>query len=175
MAVGYDLAPGYTMLAEVWDGAKWEIKSSPLPTGGSGGILFAVSCASSTTCEAVGSYSKGHNQLGLDEAWDGTSFVPMAIAGLGGAVVTDLESVSCTSNTDCQAVGLYRKGGGGDSIPLAESFNGTEWFVTPLQTVPDEEDTAMLGDSCYATTGCIGVGYYSDSGGVQNLLAEQFS
>jgi hypothetical protein len=174
VAVGYDLSPSYTMLAEVWNGTTWSIKTTALPSGGKDGDLNSVSCPSATVCETMGDYYNGTDTVSLDQAWDGTSFVSEAAAGVGGAVTTDLVGVSCASTTVCNAVGSYRKGGG-TFIPLAETFNGTEWMVTPLETISSEGETALVSDSCYSTTGCIGVGYYTDSSETQNLLAEQYN
>jgi hypothetical protein len=41
-------------LAEQWNGSAWTIQSTPNPTGSNQNELYAVSCASSTTCTAVG-------------------------------------------------------------------------------------------------------------------------
>jgi hypothetical protein len=122
----------------------------------------------------MGDYSNSTDTVSLDQAWDGTSFVSEAAAGVGGAVTTDLVGMSCASTTVCTAVGSYRKASG-TFIPLAETFNGTEWMVTPLETLSSEGATVLVGDSCYSATGCIGVGSYTDSSDTQNLLAEQYS
>ncbi|HEU5142158.1 MAG TPA: hypothetical protein VFU04_03265 [Solirubrobacterales bacterium] len=42
-------------LAQVWDGSKWAIQSSPNPSGRAISALNAVSCVSAASCHAVGS------------------------------------------------------------------------------------------------------------------------
>lgn len=49
-------------LAESWNGVEWLAQETPNPTGIGGYTLAAVSCVSSTHCEAVGYYMKS---LGL--------------------------------------------------------------------------------------------------------------
>ncbi|HEY2575666.1 MAG TPA: hypothetical protein VGI74_05100, partial [Streptosporangiaceae bacterium] len=44
-------------LAERWDGHAWAIQPTPNPSGSHRSVLSAVSCASATTCMAVGTTS----------------------------------------------------------------------------------------------------------------------
>ena len=57
--MGYYLAPGFTMLAEVWNGTSWTISNPSLPAGGSDGLLNGVSCTAADACVAVGAYAAG--------------------------------------------------------------------------------------------------------------------
>lgn len=43
-------------LVERWNGKRWAIQRVPMPAGGTSSNLTGVSCASETTCIAVGSY-----------------------------------------------------------------------------------------------------------------------
>jgi hypothetical protein len=43
-------------LAERWNGTEWSIQKAPTPAEGTSASLLGVSCASSTTCDAVGGY-----------------------------------------------------------------------------------------------------------------------
>ena len=48
-------------LAERWNGVRWSVLPFPsLPTGAQQGALDAVSCTSSSACEAVGAEGVGH-------------------------------------------------------------------------------------------------------------------
>lgn len=58
-------------LAEYWNGTRWNITSTPNPTGGQINILSAVECSSSTICMAVGSSWNGKITQTLVEAYSG--------------------------------------------------------------------------------------------------------
>jgi hypothetical protein len=49
-------------LAEVWNGERWSIESTPNPAGPDGDSFAGVSCATATACTAVGSGSFGTGQ-----------------------------------------------------------------------------------------------------------------
>lgn len=73
-AVGhYATKHTYKTLAEVWNGSRWAIGSTPNPTGGTDVELNGVSCASSTDCIAVGDYyNSSDTQLTFAEFWNGS-------------------------------------------------------------------------------------------------------
>ena len=75
-AVGwYEPSAGaYETLAERWNGTAWTIQSTPNPSGGTDNYLFAASCASTTTCTAVG-YELATGYASLAEGWNGTAWV----------------------------------------------------------------------------------------------------
>ena len=114
--------------------------------------LSSVSCASPTTCEAVGS--------GLAEGWDGSSWTiqntPNTPIGNG------LTSVSCTSASACEAVGssgtstLGHPGG----TTLAEAWNGASWS---LQSGPNLAGGTLSAVSCVSATTCEAVGTLTTS------------
>ena len=97
-------------LVETWDGSAWTITSSPNDDStGLNNELLSVSCTSSTTCVAVGEVN---NFVGapapfyvgwLVETWDGTAWAVRSIASPFPA--NALGGVSCSSPTDCMAVG----------------------------------------------------------------------
>jgi hypothetical protein len=57
-AANYNGSPA-TTLAEAWNGAAWRMQATPNPTGGQMNALYAVTCAASGTCTAVGSSWNG--------------------------------------------------------------------------------------------------------------------
>jgi hypothetical protein len=63
---------GSRALAERWNGTSWIIQHALAPTGARGSHLGGVSCVTTTTCVAVGSYNNGLPQL-LVERWTGIS------------------------------------------------------------------------------------------------------
>jgi hypothetical protein len=57
-------------LAERWFGNAWRVQPTPNPIGATQSNLAAVSCATTTTCVAVGSYTNAKGQqLRLVERW----------------------------------------------------------------------------------------------------------
>jgi hypothetical protein len=138
--------------------ATWTIQPTPNPPGGTKVQLAAVSCASSTTCMAVGSYTNSANvSVTLAESWDGTSWTIRSTPNPTGGTGTELSGVSCTSSTACTAVGSFTDSTGKTST-LAERWNGTQWAI---QTSPNPSGAAQAelnAVSCASSTACIAVG-----------------
>jgi virginiamycin B lyase len=141
--------------------SSWKIVASPNPTGRyRGGVLNSVSCTSTTNCFAVGlGDATGQNQP-LAEQWNGThwTIVPTPAPANGGEGV--LNAVSCTSTTNCLAVG------GGDAGTLAERWNGKHWSTTPITTGPE-----LFGVSCTSASLCYAVG----NGGAGAAVIERWN
>ncbi len=83
-AVGYyrSSAGALLTLAEHRDGVGWAIQATPNPVGTNVGPVYlgAVSCASATSCTAVGHYASPAGNAGfpLAEHWDGTAWAIQA-------------------------------------------------------------------------------------------------
>ena len=93
-------------LAEIWGGRGWRLANPPMPPGG--GVLESVLCVSPDVCVAVGYTLAGMpNGLGqgtLVDVWNGSSWSAQTTPPVAGQV--ELRSVSCTSPSDCVAVGM---------------------------------------------------------------------
>jgi hypothetical protein len=64
---------GSPLLAEAWNGTRWSIQPTPSPAGAKDSGFAAVSCATTTTCTAVGSFDDAvGRQRVLVERWTGT-------------------------------------------------------------------------------------------------------
>jgi hypothetical protein len=79
-----------------------------------------VSCTSSTACITVGYfYSSSDKYVPLAEKWNGTTWSAQEPPNPTGAEEGRLSGLSCTSSTECTAVGYFE-----DSsfayLPLAE-------------------------------------------------------
>lgn len=159
-------------LAEVWNGTAWSIQTTPNPAGALGSGLSAISCASATSCVAVGDYNNGAGVSEvLAEAWDGTSWTIQTTPDPAGATDSGLFGVSCASARACSAVGSY-EGTDGTELTLAEAWNGTSWS---LQTSPNPAGataTNLAGVSCSSPSFCVAVGYYVTSAGMGLPLVE---
>jgi len=186
MAVGNYAAPGtFKLLVERWDGSRWSIVSSPAPPGINGGknpgayvsYLSGVSCTSTTNCTAVGEYMPSYRSAvnkTLVERWNGTSWSTVASPNPPGTYPM-LSSVSCTSATNCVAVGNYHDNAN-EMKTLIEQWNGTHWKLAtnpnPTAQITDPQskiactsattcDSTLLAVSCTTTTNCVAVGNYN--------------
>ncbi len=165
MAVGvYDLVYNGIRIAdqtliENWNGSTWQIVSSP-NQGFLNNQLEGVSCTSLTWCMAVGSYFDpvtGMYQT-LIENWNGSNWTISPSPGQA-----ELFAVSCTSSTNCAAVG-----------EINESWNGTAWSIVPSPT-PSSSNYNLSGVSCTNSTSCMAVGYYDNASLTSQTLIESWN
>jgi hypothetical protein len=172
-AVGwYKNSSGYTALAERWNGTEWSIQSVSNPTGATLSWLGGVSCASSSTCTAVGDYTNSSDvTVTLAERWNDTEWSVQSIPSPSGSTENVLGGVSCSSSTACTAVG-DDKNSSGTYVTLAESWNGTEWVLQDTLSLTGATENELGGVSCSSSTACIAVGWDKNSSGTAVTLAE---
>jgi len=157
MAVGQYRSPdlGVHPLIERWDGSAWSIVSNT--TGND--ALRSVSCASTSSCVAVGDES-------LIERWDGSAWTVMT-----SPVIGTLQGVSCTAPGACTAVGYVA---GATRYTLIESLSGGAWGLVSSPNVwgPNQTplDNQLDGVSCVSTTACTAVGSNSNGTKKQPLI-----
>jgi hypothetical protein len=142
-------------LIEAWNGSSWTVVPSANAGSGSNS-LQSVSCASSTSCMAVGSATTASGQAqSLVEMWDGSSW-SVASSPDYGTMGDGLTAVSCPATNVCVAGGGYETAPGMDQ-PLLGTWNGQGWSVdaTPL---PGSSEAAITNLSCASSTACVAVG-----------------
>src|ERR1700678_37763 len=107
----------------------WVIQATPNPAGSDGSYLEGVTCTSATSCTAVGYYivEDGNAEDTLAEYWNGSTWAIQATPNPADSRWVNLYNVSCTSATNCTAVGAYSNSAGSDYSPLAEQWNGSTW------------------------------------------------
>jgi hypothetical protein len=154
MAVGdgNNIASG--ILTEKWNGTKWSVASAPIPSGSTAGQLRGVACTAAKSCIAVGSYYASGTTLPLAEMWNGKKWSLLAAAAPSGATDAYLESVSCASAKNCQAVGAS-----GDDT-LAEGWNGSKWAIETSPSPNPAKPNVLTGIACPATSECWAVGSF---------------
>lgn len=108
-----NLSAAVKTLAERWNGSSWTIQATPNPSGQ--GSLAGVSCASATSCSAVG-YDLNNT---LAEQWNGAIWSAQSTPLPNGVRSGQFEGVACPVATACTAVGMYENSAG-DSAALAE-------------------------------------------------------
>jgi hypothetical protein len=161
-------------LAEVWNGTSWSIQASANSKGVvQQGDLVGVACTSASACIAVGE-SVAEVETALVEAWNGTSWSIESTPTPSGAEQSGLSGVACTSARACTAVGVFVDSSGVQDT-LAEAWNGT---LLSIQTTPvpsGAESSFLSGVACTSASACTAVGYYTDSSGVEDTLAEAWN
>jgi hypothetical protein len=94
-------------------------------------------------------------------------------AGTGVRPNTALDGVSCTSRTQCMAVGSHGGRVAADYAPLAEQWNGSRWRVLRVPGPVRLPRTELIAVSCRSSRYCVAAGYHYDaSGSGEAVLAE---
>jgi hypothetical protein len=122
-AVGGDAARGQAII-EHWNGAAWQLVSSPALAGGQ---LDSISCASASACWATGG-TQVHSGATADviEQWNGAQW--KSVAALAGGLQP--EEFSCPAAGYCLALGLR------DGQPGAASYSGGRWTAATPPAAP---------------------------------------
>lgn len=100
---------GPLTLAEVWNGTAWQRQPTPNIHGAQRNDLATVSCASASSCSAVGEEAANDfaPPQSLIEHWNGAGWSIQAAPSPAGPTLSELFGVSCPSASACTAVGLY--------------------------------------------------------------------
>jgi hypothetical protein len=143
MAVGSVDAgqPPDQTLVEDWNGTAWSVVPSANTSPSESNDLYGVKCLSSTSCFAVGGIELPSGPWEpLMENWNGTSWTVQTLTGPG----TDdyLSSVSCSSQSNCIAVGPFSE---------ATRWNGAAWTEMSAPA-------GLNAVRCVSTTFCLAVG-----------------
>jgi hypothetical protein len=159
----------------------WAIQPTPVPGGVSRPVsatLAAIACPSDNACVAVGSLPSSVGTTVLVDRFNRVRWERSPAPSPGGAGSGDYSAftgISCTSSTQCEAVGTYTSGSNGRQS-FAESFNGRRWSA---QTTPvpsgQSGDVALAGVSCTSASACVAVGSYSTSTQTQVPYSEVMS
>jgi hypothetical protein len=151
-------------LAETWNGTVWSVQSAAGPSGASFTSLNGVSCAAASACEAGGDSdqtSQSSTLSALAEAWNGSSWTTQHAVTPAAAVSNSLSELSCPSAGFCEAVGTATDPSG-NTIGLAETWNGTAWKIQSLPQPAQASDgvrAILSGVSCVSVSFCEAVGY----------------
>jgi hypothetical protein len=160
-------------LVERWNGAKWSIIATPNPTRtGLGGL----SCVTATFCMAVGTQAgdpAGIVTHTLAERWNGAkwSIVPSPNPHVNTIV---LDGVSCTSPTNCSAIGYYDVPRLETSDTLVEHWDGKTWKIVASPNAAGGA-SSLLGVSCPTALSCIAVGEIFEGAGPSGTFAEHWN
>jgi hypothetical protein len=116
---------------ESWNGTAWAMQQTATPSGDNATDLWGVSCPETGRCETVGStFNAAAFQLTLAEVLAGASWADQATpapTGSESGMQGNLDAVSCSAPTACEAVGAEDVAGSGNYIGIADRWNGTRW------------------------------------------------
>jgi hypothetical protein len=131
--------------------AGWSKVPVPKDSG-----LQAVSCVSTRSCEAVGSWLNRP----IAEHWNGARWSMQSIHAPAGAYASVLVGISCRSSRECVAVGEYFQRSSSVSRPLIERFDGRHWSIesAPSRAVAGGAHNLLSAVACPAAKVCIAVG-----------------
>jgi hypothetical protein len=178
-AVGVQYTPGSNdqTLIERWDGISWTIVTSPNTSTTQYNYLDGVTCTSASDCWAVGDYSvdyaAGIPYQTLIERWDGTSWSIVSSPNTNVTQANALRAVTCTSASDCWAVGFYNTGNAvlsGINQTLIERWDGSSWTVVTSPNASSTRDNVLRAVTCASASDCRAVGYYYNGSAYQTLV-----
>jgi hypothetical protein len=154
-AVGYSGVLNQSF-SEVRDGSTWTIQPIPNPEELGASDLYGVSCTSSISCTAVGTFlDTSFVYTTLAEVWDGTAWTVQVTPNPTGRESNQLLGVSCVPGA-CTGIGY-------SGLTLAEVWNGSTWRLQKIPNPKNQIDNKLTGVSCTSATVCTAVG--SSSGG----------
>lgn len=149
-----------TRTGSAWTSQRLPARLLPIgyPTG--------VSCASATSCAAVGYQidptvpaSVAFVDVLASGRWSAS---PLTMpAGVPGSL--RLAAVRCLSATWCEAVGWFFDQSGTER-PVAATFDGIRWTIAALPVPADSGDGGLAAIDCTAVDRCIAVGRLGASG-----------
>jgi hypothetical protein len=162
-------------------GGSWTAVQAPLPADASttnpGASLNGISCASASSCIAVGTYNDSTNKAhALLLTLNGGSWTAAAapIPANSPDNQGDLFGISCSSPSACTAVGNYSDSAGHSQGALL-TLAGTAWTAAEAPLPADAATnpfTALSAVSCSSAATCVAAGdYYGpSSSGASGLL-----
>jgi hypothetical protein len=147
----------------------WSVVASPNPSP-TNSSLSAVSCASASSCFAVGGQFGSPYMRAVTERWNGLkwSVVPSPSPG----VSSSFAGVSCVDASFCMAVGSSWPTNSAFNA-LIEAWNGVTWSVLPIPVVT-ATFSELIHVSCTSASACVAVGW-SATGNTTTSLAEQWN
>ena len=150
----------------------WAGGTSAHPGGGD--YLQGVTCLTASNCWAVGYYINASGIQGPYQTevqhYDGSTW--SLVSSPNSDVNDRLNTVACTSSTDCWAVG-YAQHTGGYPQTLTEHYDGSAWSIVTSAN-PGTTSNELWSVACSATNNCWAVGWYYDSTSTQRTLTEHF-
>lgn len=161
-AVGfYSTNRDYTF-TEHWDGTSWTIVISP-NVGTQPNQLNSVTCTSASQCWAVGYVGSTFfsSAQTLIEKWDGSTWT-IVTSPNPSPYQNSLYGVTCTSASQCWAVGSSKNSNFVADQILITRWDGSSWTIVNAPNIGPGSNF-LRSVSCVSETQCWSVGFYSDT------------
>lgn len=174
----FGLAPILTLI-ESWDGATWSIRTTPNPPNTVNALFLGISCPTQPSCVAAGYYvpigsePAGPPSFTLAESLGAGMWSIQATPNPSGALGAGLNGVSCPAASTCEAVG-FTADEIGRYVPMAESWNGSQWSVQTVPSAAVSSSQALNAVSCASAVACVAVGNFYDGDGNSQIFADSF-
>lgn len=155
----------------------WTITPSSNPSTAVQTYLDGVSCVGVTTlgCFAVGSYVSSVGTVRtLTERWNGTRWAGVTSPNRYGAIATALVDVSCTSASNCFAVGNSQATPTSPAVTLIERWNGSSWKIVASPNAANATGSYLYAISCVGVR-CFAVGNYTSANTAGSTLIESWN
>jgi len=159
-------------LIESYSSSAWSASELTLPAdtfSNPAVVLDAISCTSSTSCIAVGSYD-GETPM-IVQVSGGTFGAAQPLALPANASSSDpspqLTGVACWSGTSCMAVGNYITSTN-QQASMTYAYNSGTWSPPSVITLPGADSSAsaqLTSIACTSTGSCYAVGDLSKTSG----------
>ncbi len=160
-------------LAMFWNGTEWKLQTLTDPKEAAMSTLLDVSCTPTPNrCMAVGGWkNSASEQFTLAYRFDGSTWTLQSTPNPSGSIASVFQEASCATETSCTAAGSWVSGSGGSNQTLAEVWNGSSWSIQGTPNPAGATFSAFFGASCVGSS-CFGVGWSTNSSGVDTTLAE---
>ncbi len=163
-----------------WNGSSWTLAPTA-PSGQAHDQFNSVTCSTASDCWAVG--FAGPNALSDNflpnimpqvsggqafvEHWNGDDWSVVPAATAPAPEGTYLSSVTCTSASNCWAVGSVMGADGNPASTLVDRWDGSRWSTVPSAD-PSAAGQELTDVTCLGAADCWATGAASESSG--NLL-----
>src|SRR5439155_16624927 len=142
---------------------SWTIVASPSTGSAENNFLTSVTCLTTSGCWAVGFYDTGVAYQTLAEHWDGAAWSIVSSPNTDASHENRLYGLTCTSASDCWAVGRYFNG---DRLQtLTEHWDGALWTLVSSPDTDSLEENVFWGVDCASKSDCWAVGSYGSGTG----------
>jgi hypothetical protein len=162
-------------LIEHYDGSTWSVVASPNRFDSS--VMYKVSCASTTSCLAVGDYVQDFIGYAFAEHWNGSTWSLVFPRRAITSESAELLGVSCITTTTCISVGNYALEDPTSTLrTLAAGWAAPSALVESRPANPSATDPSQLiSDDCPSAQECVAVGDEPISDQVDKTVAEQWN
>jgi hypothetical protein len=171
-------SPAFATVSQPGAGA-WSIVTSPnASTTEASNALYGTTCLSASDCWAVGFFSSSADGTlqTLIERWNGTSWTIVSSPNTDTTEANFLTGVTCTSASNCWAVGYANTGFAQPRITqtLIERWNGTSWSIVSSPNTSPTQSNVLNGVTCVSASECWAVGSYLLDAQTPQTLIEQW-